>query len=209
MPFKQENRDYRNFRYFQCVDKYAILFEILEGETATESQAQASSVPPSIYNPRKRVGHSRGQIFSSPFGDEMYNTGQDADFNEEAPNVGVKRDSSSQGATTSLPTESRRSKSSRSTDNPFVECANSLSTLANSKLHIKGRRESEKEKFDMDMATQVMELFEFLDKGRKLAAVFQLHDDKWQNIFLSLSRDLQEFWMNSLEIDPQRGPDGQ
>nr|XP_027123912.1 uncharacterized protein LOC113740566 isoform X1 [Coffea arabica] len=152
LNFCQENQDYRHFRYCQCVDKYANLSKVLEGETATGSQAPASSVPPLIYNPRKRVGHSRKQIFSSPFGDEMYNAGQDAGFNEEAPIVGVKRGSSSQGATTLLPTRFRGNKSSRSTDNPIVECANLLSTLANSELHIKGCRESEKEKFDVDMA---------------------------------------------------------
>ena len=113
-----------------------------------------------------------------PFGDKIYNAGQDTNFNEEAPIVGVKRVSSSQGVTTSLPAGSRKSKSSRSTDNPFVECANSLSTLANSKLHIKGCRESKKEKFDMDMAAQVVESFESLDKGRKLTTVLQLQEDK-------------------------------
>lgn len=90
VAFQQENQDYRNFRYFQCIDKYAILFEVLEGETATGNQAQASSVPPSILNPRKRAGHTGGQIFSSQFGDEVYNAGQDVDFNKEAPSVGVK-----------------------------------------------------------------------------------------------------------------------
>ena len=53
-----------------------------------------------------------------------------------------------------------------------------------------------------------MESFELLDKGRKLAAVLALQDDKWRKTFLHLSRDLQEYWLNSLEIAPQRGPDG-
>ncbi|XP_071904219.1 uncharacterized protein [Coffea arabica] len=139
----------------------------------------------------------------------MYNAGMDGDFNEESPVMGVKRGSSSQGATTSLPSASRGSKSSRSTNDPFVECANSLSFLANSKLYIKGRRASDKEKFDVDMAVQVVESFgPSLNKGAKLAAVLALQDDKWQKTFLNLSREMQEFWLYSLESAPQRGPDG-
>ncbi|XP_027093564.2 uncharacterized protein [Coffea arabica] len=204
-----ENNDYRYFRFGQCVDKYAILHEILESETATGSQVQASSVPPSVYNPRKRGGHSRGQTVTSPVGDDMYNAGMDGDFNEESPVVGVKRGSSSQGVTTSLPSASRGSKSSRSTNDPFVECANSLSSLANSKLRIKATRASDKEKFDVDMAVQVVESFgPSLDKGAKLAAFCALQDDKWRKTFLSSSREMQEFWLYSLVPPPKQGPDG-
>ena len=206
MSLKQENNDYRYFRFGQCVDKYAILHEILETETATGSQAQASSVPPSVYNPRKRAGHSRGQTFTSPVGDDMYNVGMDGDFNEESPVVGVKRGSSSQGATTSLPSASRGSKSSRSTNDPFVECANSLSSLANSKLHIKGCRASDKEKFDVDMAVQVVESFgPSLDKGAKLAAVHSRTTSGGRRSLVSVARCKSSgctLWRVHLSGDP-------
>nr|XP_027062350.1 uncharacterized protein LOC113688749 [Coffea arabica] len=203
-----ENKDYGYFRSGQCVDKYAILHEVFEAETATGSQAQASSVPPSIYNPRKRAGQSSGQVFSSPLGDEIYNAGQGTGFDEDTPIAGVKRGSSSQGITSSGPSASRGSKSSRTSSDPFVECANSLSTLANSKLHIRSRRESEKDKFGPEMGAQVVESFKELDKEVKLAAVLALQDDKWRKTFLSLSREMQEFWLQTLQKPPPKGPDG-
>ncbi|XP_027182309.1 uncharacterized protein LOC113780729 [Coffea eugenioides] len=67
---------------------------------------------------------------------------------------------STQGATSSMQ-ESRGSKSSRSSENnPFIECATSLSNLASAKLKIKDCRECDYEKYDVRMEGQIVESFE-------------------------------------------------
>ena len=58
------------------------------------------------------------------------------------------------------------------------------------------------------MAAQVVESFQGLDKGVKLTAVLALQDDKWRKTFLSLSCEMQEYWLSSLESALQKGPDG-
>ena len=58
------------------------------------------------------------------------------------------------------------------------------------------------------MGAQVVESFKELDKEVKLAAVLALQDDKWRKTFLSLSREMQEFWLQTLQKPPPKGPDG-
>ena len=86
---------------------------------------------------------------------------------DAAPKVRTKRASSSL-RTTILTHESRQSKSNRSFDNSFVECANSLTNLASTKLLIKDRREIDFEKFDITMTNHIVESFEGVHKRRKL-----------------------------------------
>ena len=57
------------------------------------------------------------------------------------------------------------------------------------------------------MANQVVEYFEGLSKGRKLAALLQLQDYEWHKTFLTMARDLQEYWIRNLEVLPQKGSD--
>ena len=126
-----------------------ILSEVLEGETATGSQALSSAVPP-LRGQQNRPTHLGGQS-SLKFSEEMFTGGPDAECYDKGPKVGSKRASSSLGAMISVH-GSHQSKSSRSSDNPFVECANSLSNLASAKLLIKDCRETDFQKFDVIMA---------------------------------------------------------
>ena len=75
------------------------------------------------------------------------------------------------------------------------------------KLQIKDRRSNDFEKYDVTMATQVIESFEGLSKGRRVTALLQLQDDKWRKTFLTMSRDLQEYWINKLQVPDEKGLD--
>ena len=57
------------------------------------------------------------------------------------------------------------------------------------------------------MATQVIESFEGLSKGRRVTALLQLQDDIWRKTFLTMSRDLQEYWINKLQVPDEKRPD--
>lgn len=209
-----ENKDYVHFRFKQPVHKYDILSEVLEGEMATGSRAQASSAPPRQWNRLSQAAtYSSGQ---QPTQDDSAEEipPSNVDFSQPGGSKWAgKRPATSLGGTTSF-TGSRGTKSSKSSENnPYVACAESLSTLATTKLKLVEARTMGFEQYDVTTAAQVVGTFkDVVPPGKRIKALQELQKDKWRRTFLTMERELQEYWLHSLKPadanDTPNGDDG-
>lgn len=115
--------------------------------------------------------YSHGHM-SQQYGDDNDNSWLDDTLNQSTK-WASKRPASSQGGTNSFQ-GSRGSKSSRNSDNPFVECAASLTNLALAKLKNYEGRTIDADKYDVTMAAKVVESFEDVPMAKQVAALQKL-----------------------------------